>query len=864
MPPSTIATPPPLPSTLSSRLRSSLDPTTGCCRHHPAVQLCELVQGGSRWVVRRKICYKCGARPKGGAGRHNRPGVSVANPHAKKEGNDKREGRRSRSVSVDRPGRSGRGAEADGRERRRSASHDRHGRRRSRSVDPRNNPLAASSHRLEAAGRGRRSSRELTKEGGKTERNPGRSRSRSNDAPEAGPEGKEKPRRGKDRRASKTRGSGGGSLHSRALEYTMKALEETADCRDPHLHAIANKPRNEQAPESQALVPAPPQEIIQAEEDGNFDESDPVIAIPALTFGEDGTPNLPPPPPRTSEEMERHRERLEMRRAHIRREREERRRRRASEKANVAAIPGVPLQAAEPKHAKQGKRQSAPAANLMPSAAALGGDHKKERTAKRHSALPSAAAMALLEGGTPAKIQDNGEAEPSTAVAALDATLARKSERKLQASDRRKSQSRRNRARSHDKVDKACDDGTETSELSFGTAKLWSPKTVGGGRGRMGGEHVRRHPELEGVALPAAPLDEDVPLTPPVDITVDRSRSASRSRQSGEDPPSGRTPSGRERTKTDPEQGRRASSRALVAREPTKEPKKERPKRRESSLALVQKANAAADQARHKAEARAPANESSKSTRRSAGRPAKDKTFHKSMPTLAASSARSSRRGSARGRVWDSNGNEVESKQVRTASRSVGNRSRARSEGGGGRAAPSKSASKQPTKDRPLGRKFAAAPSPAHSKDGRSRGTRSTHPESSSSDEWRSPSSPAPMVIRKARAAKKRPSLHLAELEDGTYAEKPFANISFHSGKESGDERSRTSSISAGSTVADETTVREYDDDGEEVGRGRSRSRAMDAFKGVQGGAKKLGTRSKSALGGWKGARRKWQSALFV
>eukprot|EP00578_Thalassiosira_sp_NH16_P009291 CAMPEP_0181120652 /NCGR_PEP_ID=MMETSP1071-20121207/24278_1 /TAXON_ID=35127 /ORGANISM="Thalassiosira sp., Strain NH16" /LENGTH=62 /DNA_ID=CAMNT_0023205337 /DNA_START=151 /DNA_END=335 /DNA_ORIENTATION=- len=51
---------PPLPAGLSSRLRTTINPATGACKHHPSVQLCELVQSGTRWVVRRKLCYKCG------------------------------------------------------------------------------------------------------------------------------------------------------------------------------------------------------------------------------------------------------------------------------------------------------------------------------------------------------------------------------------------------------------------------------------------------------------------------------------------------------------------------------------------------------------------------------------------------------------------------------------------------------------------------------------------------------------------------------------------------------------------------------------------------------------------------------------
>eukprot|EP00984_Skeletonema_dohrnii_P023342 scaffold12429_cov113-Skeletonema_dohrnii-CCMP3373.AAC.2 len=71
------STPPPLPQSLSARLQSSMNPLTGQCKFHPTVQLCELVQNKTRWVVRRKICYKCGSRPKG-AGKHHMPGRCVS------------------------------------------------------------------------------------------------------------------------------------------------------------------------------------------------------------------------------------------------------------------------------------------------------------------------------------------------------------------------------------------------------------------------------------------------------------------------------------------------------------------------------------------------------------------------------------------------------------------------------------------------------------------------------------------------------------------------------------------------------------------------------------------------------------------
>ena len=101
---------PPLPQNLSTKLLKTINPQTGNCIHHPKVQLCELIQNNTRWVVRRKICYKCGSRPisTGGVGSRHRPGVSVVNPSSRKfdnlddSGRERGRMRRSRSMSIDR------------------------------------------------------------------------------------------------------------------------------------------------------------------------------------------------------------------------------------------------------------------------------------------------------------------------------------------------------------------------------------------------------------------------------------------------------------------------------------------------------------------------------------------------------------------------------------------------------------------------------------------------------------------------------------------------------------------------------------------------------------------------------------------
>lgn len=72
--------PPPLPASLSERLKSTIDPLTGNCKHHPGVQLCQLVANGTRWSIKRKVCIKCGSRTPVGGFDRRMPGKSVTNP----------------------------------------------------------------------------------------------------------------------------------------------------------------------------------------------------------------------------------------------------------------------------------------------------------------------------------------------------------------------------------------------------------------------------------------------------------------------------------------------------------------------------------------------------------------------------------------------------------------------------------------------------------------------------------------------------------------------------------------------------------------------------------------------------------------
>jgi hypothetical protein len=113
--------------------------------------------------------------------------------------------------------------------------------------------------------------------------------------------------------------------------------------------------------------PQPPQEE-------DFDESDPIIYIPALSPDEE----LPPPPPRTEEEAERHAERLEMRRVHDHEKKKNKRGERESSKHNHEVLP---MQHHEIK------------TDVEPVTVV----HKAREPKAESNNMPSANAMALLE-----------------------------------------------------------------------------------------------------------------------------------------------------------------------------------------------------------------------------------------------------------------------------------------------------------------------------------------------------------------------------------------------------------------------------------------------------------------------------------
>lgn len=372
--------PPPLPTSLSTRLQSTINPTTGACKHHPAVQLCELVQNKTRWVVRRKLCYKCGVRAPALPGRHM-PGIAVKNPNnaartpaGMEIGSGEKDKRgRSRSASKDKTSGKAERHRSESRESRGKSSSNNRSRSKSNSNNVRSsrgksvaaitrtasNPaLMASSHRLEASGRRRRGSQSHTM-----------SRQTLNHVHDSGGDPHTPtnrplaimpaptteivtaaPTSSSNRRASSR-------FETRALEFTSKVMDTTPGMTphtSHHHHPVPSSAPAATAPYGQnhgALVPhtvnahrsSPagttgnynygpptiphldehhqthpksdvPNNIKLGASSTDFGESDPIITI---QLGDDG--KMPPPPPRTVDELERHQERLEMRRAHIRR-----------------------------------------------------------------------------------------------------------------------------------------------------------------------------------------------------------------------------------------------------------------------------------------------------------------------------------------------------------------------------------------------------------------------------------------------------------------------------------------------------------------------------------------------------------------
>jgi len=935
------AAPPPLPEGLSSRLRSTIDPLTGKCKHHPAVQLYELVENNTRWVVRRKICYKCGSRSQGDGTRH-RPGVAVANPGREREGSASRPESsaakgRSRSESVDRAGRANRGRS--------------HSVSRPRLLDHGNGVLAASNQRLEMSGRGRTSARHHHHEhegGGGRARSSGR-RSSSRDVGGGGRRSSHNRsytsnvlRDHGDDAASAPKTS---SFHGRALEFSQKNLEESHP--PPVTEVVPTRP-----------PPPPPPAVATPVEDipEEFDESDPVIIVPVVI---DPKKNfMPPPPPRTIEEMERHQERIEMRRAHIRRDREERRKgriargivkekgkgkiennrshlkiildskERSGERARNGRVDRHRGNQEDPPHDNTRNRSdrrhghSSPkrknGGDVVPSPEALAmlegrspvEDPPQEKRDRRHrdkthgaedgdARHPSPTVMAILEGRTPthedpsqekrerrhsrgtSTKKQGGDGGVCPSPAALALLEANDTSRALERSNRRQSRhiSKKNQARkisdlhrrakeNSELLSKNFDDGegSETSSISTASAKRYKNH-----------EHTRHHPELEGVKLP------DAPAAIPADVTLNRSRSMSRSKSRGRNPPAG--------SRSQIVEKKRGANRTRVVVNDT-----------------LAEHNASIEKKQHRKsvstrEARPASKSEEKPRRRSLSRPRKgDDNFNKSAPALANSAARSARRGddagesvaarsaaTARNHLRDTRGSTPKfvSEKGSTPRR---NRSQSRSKSrlaarsssppntGLFRGAKSESVAKSSKRrSKSVCSKHACSANDLwkhHTADKsqgeKSRRTDITQPESLTSAEEivrlnfddrieeEEEEDEQPRMIYKKRARRKNHQEEVVQAADGVGVEyaKPMALIALSS-----DEKSHASSISASSTI--EESFADSDAEGgaeDENGEKRNvKGRALSALRGA-------GVRGKSAirLGGLKGASKKWQSALFM
>ena len=129
------------------------------------------------------------------------------------------------------------------------------------------------------------------------------------------------------------------------------------------------------------VQPEPPQEE-------DFDESDPIIYIPALSPDEE----LPPPPPRTEEEAERHAERLEMRRVHDSQDKKKSTKQRGeNSKHNHQDVSPkhheVKAQVVEPVVVHKTRVEPKAESNVMPSANAMAllESHGKEEDDEKHN-----------------------------------------------------------------------------------------------------------------------------------------------------------------------------------------------------------------------------------------------------------------------------------------------------------------------------------------------------------------------------------------------------------------------------------------------------------------------------------------------
>mmetsp|Transcript_20753 Transcript_20753/g.44886 ORF Transcript_20753/g.44886 Transcript_20753/m.44886 type:complete len:866 (-) Transcript_20753:156-2753(-) len=859
--------PPPLPSTLSSRLLSSINPQTGTCKHHPTVKLCELVQNNTRWVVRRKICYKCGSRPggkDGKIGKFHRPGVSVSHVRSESRGRDKLSDFNGSSSNL--RGRSTSGVGSGSRRgSMRSLSASRGG---GRGVDRESGATLVST---------KVSSRHAHHISEKHHRARSSSRPRASSV--------DRHTSSVDKRASVE------AAYSKMMESEGRCDYEGAIVANNDVGAAAGVV----VPQATATTHHNNNNEEDKDEEDDFDESDPIIIIPTLSSKD----QLPPPPPRTNEEMERLVERLEMRRVNVK----EITRSKSSksvvdavaelnEDVKELAIVDGAVEGGEKR--KRGRMSRSKDHKLS----------KKDMVDTEETVVPSAAALALLEShtGSPAQPtqQRRSQRNHSSDKRKLS-TDGGNNVKKSFTSNKNNVEKRFHRSiRSMEKDEDEDDDHncqdeddliSKTSSISTASAKMYRIQPPPNDNGYNGGnnELYAAHGELEGVV---PPMYAEPTAFPPKDVMYDRSRSKSRSKSRGRgtavgviDPPAGT-----------PVEGGRKVMRRVSASAPKVNGDAEHPQPKKStSFRASQSVGEREKHVRHVSvsaikESSALAKSSPRSTERK-----RSSSFHhvhhddaliEGMPysmaakSLAASTARSSRRSTARASKSvggdhnhhissrDQKGSNLYSTEKSTSSPS---QSTSKHESSKAQRRISTTTKEATSFSRRSSHRKTTPFDEVASKGGRSRHTSCTQPESLSSDEYNRQKKPIvekvveeggcddekPVVLYKKRAHRKNEKIDAGSTSQPS---KPMQHIALSS-----DEKSHASSISSSSTIEESFAFSNDEEDVDKSRRsGRNGTAEVTYDKNAMDKAVTILKKGKSALGGLKGSSRKWQSALFM
>ena len=618
------------------------------------------------------------------------------------------------------------------------------------------------------------------------------------------------------------------SYRNRALEFTQNAMEVSED-----------------KGHSQAIVPIEKTEPdVHQDDTDDFDESDPVIMIPTIHLDET---SLPPPPPRSSGEKEIHKHRQELRRQSIRNQRRERSMSRNKLNADVVKQQAEEKKSRSPRRTtsalkKMGNEDAiiAPPTTELKKSRRGGNKQSASKPRKRHDSPtpvstapvhPSLAVLTAFENHRQ-KIEV-GEPE-ITPVAAVG-----------------KPRRRQSRRSSHDQKEKMVkisavkgpgenvdeDVQSETSSISTASAKHYQMQP------EPTNELRSRHPELKGVV-------SDPHKFPPVNVTVDRSISRSKSRprlKVGVDPVDAPEEKEMQLAGYDKTSSRRLSSargNELGVRK--RSSKVEKKSSREQDVSTTDNKRVT----KHSSGRQLSKTTSSRSHHRENFKVHPEESSP-AQKTLTTSSARVSKRASRSlsGYVRDAEGKDVSEKRIsKSAERSSSHAN----------SSPALMSGKQ--------RRCKSSGTSGTSRGGRSPLTSTTQPESLSSGELlrKSSTKERPVIIHKKRATRRSRKEERRETVDSFDDDvKPVTAISY-----SEDERSHASSISAGSTsTVEESFGSDCEDEkgtDEEKIPADVREKAISVLKDVKGGAKNIAEKGKSALGGLKGTSKKWQSAMFM